>query len=34
MYYSCIATGENKYINNLVDDWEYNETAYDYITKI
>ena len=28
------ATKENKYINNLVDDWEYNETAYDYITKI
>ena len=28
------ATRENKYINNLVDDWEYNETAYDYITKI
>ena len=27
------ATRENKYINNLVDDWEYNETAYDYITK-
>ena len=28
------ATRENKYINNLVDDWEYNETVYDYITKI
>ena len=28
------ATRKNKYINNLVDDWEYNETAYDYITKI
>ena len=28
------ATREDKYINNLVDDWEYNETAYDYITKI
>ena len=28
------ATRENKYINNLIDDWEYNETAYDYITKI
>ena len=28
------ATRENKYINNLVDDWEYNETAYDYITKL
>ena len=27
------ATRENKYINNLVDDWEYNETAYDYIAK-
>ena len=27
------ATRESKYINNLVDDWEYNETAYDYITK-
>ena len=27
------ATRENKYINNLVDDGEYNETAYDYITK-
>ena len=27
-------TRENSYINNLVDDWEYNETAYDYITKI
>ena len=27
-------TRENMYINNLVDDWEYNETAYDYITKI
>ena len=27
-------TRENKYINNLVDDWEYNETAYGYITKI
>ena len=29
-----LATRENKYINNLVDDWEYNETAYDYITKV
>ena len=28
------ATREKKYINNLVDDWEYNETAHDYITKI
>ena len=28
------ATRKNKYINNLVDDWEYNEPAYDYITKI
>ena len=28
------STRENKCINNLVDDWEYNETAYDYITKI
>ena len=28
------ATRENEYINNLVDDWEYNEIAYDYITKI
>ena len=28
------ATRENEYIKNLVDDWEYNETAYDYITKI
>ena len=28
------ATRENKYIKNLVDDWEYNETACDYITKI
>ena len=28
------ATREIKYINNLVDDWEYNETAYDYIKKI
>ena len=28
------STRKNKYINNLVDDWEYNETAYDYITKI
>ena len=28
------ATRENKYINNQLDDWEYNETAYDYITKI
>ena len=28
------ATRENKYINILIDDWEYNETAYDYITKI
>ena len=28
------ATRENNYINNLVDYWEYNETAYDYITKI
>ena len=28
------ATRENKYNNNLVDDWEYKETAYDYITKI
>ena len=27
-------TRDNKYINNLVDDWEYNETAYGYITKI
>ena len=27
------AARENKYINNLVDDWEYRETAYDYITK-
>ena len=27
------ATRENKYINKLVDGWEYNETAYDYITK-
>ena len=25
------ATRENSYINNLVDDWEYKETAYDYI---
>ena len=28
------ATRENKYINNLVDVWDYNETAYYYITKI
>ena len=28
------ATRENKYINNLVRDWDYNETAYDYITNI
>ena len=28
------ATRENKYINNLVDDGEHSETAYDYITKI
>ena len=28
-----LATRENKYINNLVDDWEYNETAYDYKKK-
>ena len=28
------ATTENTYIKNLVDDWEYNETANDYITKI
>ena len=28
------ATRENKYINNLVDDREYNETAYDFIAKI
>ena len=28
------AARENKYIINPVDDWEYNETAYDYITKI
>ena len=28
------ATRENKYINNLDDDWDYNETAYDYIKKI
>ena len=28
------ATREKKYINNLVNDWEYNETAYNYITKI
>ena len=28
------ATRKNKYINNLVDDWEYNETELDYITKI
>ena len=28
------APRENKCFNNLVDDWEYNETAYDYITKI
>ena len=28
------ATRKNNYINNLVDDWEYNETAYDYIAKI
>ena len=28
------ATKENEFFNNLVDDWEYNETAYDYITKI
>ena len=27
-------TRENKYINNLVDDWEYNETAYDCKIKI
>ena len=28
------ATRENKFINNLVDDCEYNETAYDIITKV
>ena len=28
------ATRENKYINNLVDDWEYNQIAYDYIIKV
>ena len=28
------ATRENKYNNNLVDVWEYNKSAYDYITKI
>ena len=28
------ATRENNYISNLVDDWEYNETTYDYIIKI
>ena len=28
------ATKENKYINNLVDEWEYNETTYDYISQI
>ena len=28
------AASVNKYFSNLVDDWEYNKTAYDYITKI
>ena len=28
------ATRDNKYIKNLVDEWEYKETAFDYITKI
>ena len=28
------ATRKNKYINNLIVDWEYNEPAYDYIEKI
>ena len=27
------ATRKNKHINNLIDDWEYNETAYYCITK-